>query len=65
MTQRKAGWDARAISEIAKRVYGGYSKMFEHHNWPERGAQLMTSAPKNILRDYGSVEKFVSSHIDK
>ena len=62
MAERTPGWDAKAISEIAERVYGGYPKMFEHHNWPERGTLLMTSAPKNIIRDYGSIEKFVSAH---
>ena len=65
MTKRTAGWDAQAISDVAIKFYGSYAKMFEHHKWPERGALLMTSAPKNIIRDYGSIEKFVEAHKNK
>lgn len=52
------GGDAKAIAEIAKRRFGGYLKMFEHHGWPERGQDMMLKAQTRVVETYGSVREF-------
>ena len=46
MKQRYApGGDAQALAEIARRAFGGYLEMFEHHGWPERGTDIDAQGP--------------------
>jgi hypothetical protein len=52
------GWDAKVISEVAKRKFGTFEKMFEHHGWPERGAEMMRKVQTRVVESYGSVEAF-------
>jgi len=52
------GGDAKVISEIAKTHYGSYEKMFEHHDWPERGSDMMRKVQKRVVETYGSVKAF-------
>ena len=59
------GGDARAISEIAKAHFGGdYPKMFDHHGWPERGADMMRKVQTRVVETYGSVRAF-EAHFSK
>ena len=60
MTQTKyaPGGDAKVIAEIAKRRFGGYSQMFEHHEWPERGRDMMRKVQTRVVESYGSVRAF-------
>ena len=63
MNQRYApGGDARAIAEIARRAFGGYLEMFEHHGWPERGADMMRKVQTRVAETYGSVRNFADAH---
>jgi hypothetical protein len=59
------GWDAKAISRIAREKYGGTRQMFEFHNWPERGSKMMTSQQRHVKEHYGSIEAFVLHHEGK
>ncbi len=59
---KEPGWDSKAIAAIAKEFCGGYEQMFESHKWPERGSQMMTSAPSHIKRSYGNIGTFVDVH---
>jgi hypothetical protein len=53
------GGDARAISEVAKRHFGGsYRAMFEHHGWPERGQDMMRKVQLRVAETYGSISTF-------
>lgn len=52
------GGDAKAIAEIAKRQFGGYLQMFEHHGWPERGQDMMRKVQTRVVETYGSVRAF-------
>lgn len=56
------GWDAKAISKIANEVYGSMEKMFECHDWPERGKKMMPNVGRRVKERYGSVCRFVQSH---
>jgi hypothetical protein len=56
------GGDAQAISRIAKSHYGGFKQMFDAYGWDVPGNKLMTSAPRLIVEQYGSIEKFVAAH---
>ena len=60
MTQTKyaQGGDAKIIAEIAKRRFGSYSQMFEHHGWPERGSDMMCKVQTRVVVSYGSVCAF-------
>lgn len=60
--RRGPGWDSKAIHEIARSKYGGLRQLFEHHEWPERGSDMMRQVQARIKAKYGSVEKFVSDH---
>ena len=56
------GWDAKAIHEIARKKFGGLRELFEHHEWPERGSDMVPKVQFRIKNNYGSVEKFVSTY---
>ena len=57
---KEPGWDAKAISEIAKKAFGGFRQMFKHHGWPEQGRAMMPNAGKRVKETYGSVKSFVA-----
>ena len=59
------GWDAKAISEIAARHYGDFTKMFVHHRWPERGQDMMRKVQTRVKDEYGSIAVFVAKHEEK
>ncbi len=52
------GGDAKAIADIAKRRFGGFEAMFEHHGWPERGEEMMRKVQSRVAETYGSVRAF-------
>lgn len=56
------GWDAKAISDIASRHYGGFLAMFEKHGWPERGSDMMRKVQARVKESYGSIGAFVAKH---
>ncbi len=56
------GGDAQAISRIATSYYGSYRNMFEVNGWEAPGDKMMTSAPKLIVRNYGSIQRFEELH---
>lgn len=53
-----SGGDAQVISEVAKRQFGDFTKMFEHHGWPERGSDMMRKVQTRVVEKYGSVRAF-------
>lgn len=55
------GGDAQAIAEIARRRFGGFREMFEHHEWPERGSDMMRKVQTRVVETYGSVRGFEES----
>ena len=59
---RAPGWDSRAIAETAKQKYGNFTKLFEAHNWPERGRDMMPKVQSRVKQTYGSVAEFVRCH---
>ncbi|SFR58847.1 hypothetical protein [Litoreibacter janthinus] len=58
----KPGWDAKAISRIAKEHFGGWTQMFESHGWPERGAKMMPSVQRRVAETYGSILAFTEKY---
>lgn len=62
MSGKEPGWDAKAISEIASRHYGGYLGLFEKHEWPERGSEMMRKVQSRVKATYGSIAAFVGHH---
>jgi hypothetical protein len=54
----RPGGDAQVIAEIAKRRFGGFPAMFEHHGWPERGSDMMRKVQTRVVEAYGSVAAF-------
>lgn len=61
MTGRGAytpGGDAKAIAQVARRRFGGFRRMFEHHGWPERGSDMMRKVQTRVAETYGSVRAF-------
>ena len=60
MTRKKypPGGDAQVIADIAKKRFGGFREMFEHHGWPERGQHMMPKVQKRVAETYGSVRAF-------
>ncbi len=52
------GGDAKAIAEVAKRHFGSFEAMFEHHGWPERGSDMMRKVQTRVVETYGSVKAF-------
>ena len=61
-SQYAPGGDAKAISEVARRVFGGYTQMFEAHGWPERGSNMMQKVQTRVKEHYGSVAAFDAKH---
>lgn len=61
-SQRLPGWDAKEIARIAYEYYRGLAAMFEAHNWPERGSQMLPNVQRRVTEEYGSVEQFVDFH---
>ena len=60
--ERTAGWDAKEIARIAVDYYSGMAPMFEAHDWPERGAQMLPNVQRRVGEHYGSVQKFIDHH---
>ena len=56
------GWDARAISEIATREFGGFEEMFDHFGWPERGSEMLPQVQRRVADRFRSIEKFVGHY---
>jgi hypothetical protein len=54
----KPGGDAQIIAQIAKDHFGGFAEMFEHHDWPERGSDMMRKVQTHVAQTYGSVRSF-------
>ena len=52
------GGDAQIIAEIAKKHFGDFTGMFEHHGWPERGSDMMRKVQTRVVETYGSVRAF-------
>ena len=52
------GGDAKAISDVARMHFGGFEAMFQHHGWPERGAEMMRKVQTRVAKTYGSVKAF-------
>lgn len=52
------GGDAQVIAEVAKRHFGNFQTMFEHHGWPERGADMMRKVQTRVVETYGGVRAF-------
>ena len=59
---RTPGWDSKAIAETAKEKYGNFTKLFEAHDWPERGRDMMPKVQTRVKQTYGSVMAFVRHH---
>jgi hypothetical protein len=66
MTKNSAapGWDAKVIADVAKRKFGDFTKMFEHHGWPERGEEMMRKVQSRVAETYGSVQAFEQHFAD-
>lgn len=56
------GGDAKVIAQIAKNAYGSYTAMFEHHDWPERGSEMMRKVQTRVAEAYGSIKAFEDHH---
>lgn len=52
------GWDAKAIHKIAREEFGGLKEMFETHEWPERGSDMMRQVQRRVKETYGSIKAF-------
>ena len=61
-TRYTPGGDAKVIAEIARRKFGGFASMFEHHGWPERGVDMMRKVQTRVVESYGSVRAFEDRH---
>lgn len=64
-TSKGPGWDARAISEVAKNEFGGYAEMFDHFGWPEHGSEMLQQVQKRVADRFGSIERFVEHYTSK
>jgi hypothetical protein len=62
ISERLPGWDAKEIARIAYEYYRGLAAMFEAHDWPERGSQMLPCVQRRVVEEYGSVEKFIDFH---
>ncbi|MGE4248497.1 MAG: hypothetical protein AB7F09_03855 [Parvibaculaceae bacterium] len=58
-SERPPGWDAKEIARIAREYYQGLGLMFDAHNWPERGSQMLTVVQRRVAETYGSVDEFI------
>ena len=36
--------------------------MFEHHDWPERGSEMMRKVQTRVAEAYGSIKAFEDHH---
>lgn len=63
--QRKPGWDAKIIHQIARDEYGSLLGMFEKHGWTERGSKMVPSVQSLVKDRYGSIEAFVDEHTNR
>jgi len=61
-TNRKPGWDKKAINKIGTDYYGDLESMFDAHGWETNGKTFGQIAPTRVVETYGSVEVFVSAH---
>ncbi len=52
------GGDAKAIAYIARTHFGGFREMFVHHDWPERGSEMMRKVQSRVKETYGSIKDF-------
>lgn len=62
MSTFEPGGDAKAITRIAQAQYGGFEQMFEQHDWPERGSDMLRKVQTRVKEYYGSVARFVEHH---
>ncbi|MEC9346263.1 MAG: hypothetical protein VYB54_08545 [Pseudomonadota bacterium] len=62
MSAKPPGWDAQAIARIAREHYGDFTRLFEAHGWPERGADMMRKVQTRVKETYGSVKAFEDRH---
>lgn len=58
----RPGEDAKVIADISKNIYGDFETMFEAHNWPERGSDMMRKVQSRVAQTYGSVRNFDIIH---
>jgi hypothetical protein len=58
--ERGPGWDAKVIHQIAREHFGGLLEMFERHDWPERGSDMMRFVQSHVKATYGSVDAFAA-----
>ena len=58
----RAGWDAKAISRIAKEHYNGLEGLFKAHRWSERGAAMMPAQQSRVVQAYGDIASFMVAH---
>ena len=59
MSERYApGGDSKVIAKIAKERFGGFQGMFEYHNWPERGSDMMRKVQTRVAETYGTIRAF-------
>ncbi|MDJ0857444.1 MAG: hypothetical protein QNJ03_00090 [Dinoroseobacter sp.] len=56
--RRGPGWDAKVIHRIAREKFGGLKEMFEAHDWPERGSEMMRAVQRRVKEHYGSIDSF-------
>ncbi|QLL41903.1 hypothetical protein [Sulfitobacter pontiacus] len=58
------GWDAKIIHRIAKEKFGGLQQLFEEHDWPERGSEMVGKVQRHVKETYGSIRAFADQHSD-
>ncbi len=63
-TARGPGWDSKAIHKVAREKFGSLQGMFEHHDWDERGSDMMRHVQRRVKETYGSVHAFVDKYLD-
>lgn len=63
--KNEPGWDAKEISRIARQHYGDFTGLFEKHEWPERGSDMMRKVQARVKEHYGSIAAFVAQHGNK
>lgn len=57
------GWDAKVIHKIAREEFGGLEEMFETHEWPERGSDMMRQVQRHVKETYGSIKAFADEFV--
>ncbi|MBI1392923.1 MAG: hypothetical protein GC152_09305 [Alphaproteobacteria bacterium] len=60
--KRQPGWDKQAVNGIAKSHYGSLEAMFEAHGWDKGDKTFGQIAPTLVVKEYGSIESFVTEH---